>query len=309
VIWIYIRLFVFPVGQNVDYGIPHSRSLLDPFAVLGLAGLMALLFIAWKFRSKYPLASLGVTVFLILLSPTSSVIPIADAAAERRAYLPSIGLLLVLVEFLRRWRGPKWKNVLICLVISALAVGTWSRNNAFGSAVAIWEDSVHGNPQNFRSWVQLGVAYVRTKRCSEAVNAFEHAEKLGHLEQGLYLDYAAAFECDGQIDRAAAEYRRAIAVFPRAHTWTSLAALFERQGRWDEAFDALDQAEKLDPTYWEVYSFRGSAYLELGRVEEAAAEYRHALALRPNDEFALAGLSKADTAIRFGRGKRQPLSK
>jgi tetratricopeptide (TPR) repeat protein len=169
--------------------------------------------------------------------------------------------------------------------------------------VAIWEDSVRGNPQNFRAWVQLGTAYVVAKRCSEAINAFQHAEKLGHLEQGLYLDYAAAFECYKQIDRAAAAYRRAIAILPEARKWTLLAALFERQGRWDEAFDALDQAERLDPAYWEVYSFRGSAYLELARFEEAASEYRHALALRPNDEFSLIGLWKADTAIRNMRGK------
>jgi len=309
VIWIYIRLFMFPVGQNVDYRISQSGRLLDPFAILGLAGLIVLLLAAWKFRNRYPLASLGVAVFLILLSPTSSVIPIADAAAERRAYLPSIGLLLILVEFLRRWRGPVWKNVVIYAAIALLALATWQRNNAFGSMVAMWEDSARGNPRNARAWVHLGAAYVQAGRCSEAVSVFERAQRLGYREQSFYWDYAAALECDKQIDRAVAEYRRAIAIAPKAQAWTLLAALFERQGRWDEAFDALDQAERLDPAYWEVYSFRGGAYLNLKRFEAAAAEYRRALELRPDDALSLAGLTRASAALQHGGGKRRPPAK
>ena len=309
VIWIYIRLFAFPVGQNLDYGFPHSAGLLDPMSILGLAGLISLLALAWKFRRKYPLGSLGVPVFLILLSPTSSVIPIADAAAERRAYLPSIGLLLILTEILRRWPVSRWKNWLIFLLIAVLAVGTWNRNKAYGSEVAMWEDSVRGNPQNFRSWTHLGLAYFKTRRCSDAVKAFEHVEKLGPQGPGFYWDYAAASECDDQIDRAVAKYREAIAIQPQAQTWTLLAGLFERKGRWGEALDALDQAQRLDAQYWQVYSFRGSAYLSLRRFEEAATEYQHALELRPNDEFSLAGLSQAEVAIRYGRAKKQPVSK
>ncbi len=309
VIWIYIRLFAFPVGQNFDYGFPKSAGLFDPFTILGLAGLITLLALAWKFRRKYPLGSLGVPVFLILLSPTSSVIPIADAAAERRAYLPSIGLLLILMEFVRRWPGSRWKNSIIFLAIAALAVGTWSRNRAYGSEVAMWEDSTRGNPQNSRSWTHLGLAYLKLQRCSEAVNAFERVEKLGQQKPEFYWDYAAASECDNRIDHAASEYRRSIDILPQARTWTLLAGLFERHGRWGEALDALDQAQRLDPQYWQVYSFRGSAYLSMRRFEEAAAEYRHALELRPNDEFSLAGLSKAEAAMRYVREKRQPVSK
>ena len=42
--------------------------------------------------------SYGILVFLMLLAPTSSFVPIKDALVERRLYLPSIGLLLVLAD-------------------------------------------------------------------------------------------------------------------------------------------------------------------------------------------------------------------
>lgn len=303
VIWIYIRLAVFPVGQNLDYDMPHVHGFVDPFALLGLVGLIGLLYLAWKFRSRYPLAALGIVAFLILLSPTSSVIPIADVAAERRVYLSSLGLLLVLVEFLRQWRGPAWKNKLICVTIVALAAGTWSRNHAFGSMIAMWQDSVRGNAQNTRGWVHLGAAYFQADRCSEAANAFERAETLGRREQAFYWDYAAALECDNQIDRAAAEYRKAIAVLPQARAWTLLAGLFGRQRRWDEALDALNQAEALDPSYAEIYSFRGGVYLHLQRFEEADAAYRHALQLQPGDTLSRTGLMKVAAARQSARQK------
>lgn len=308
-IWIYIRLFVFPVGQNLDYRFPHVRTLADPLALLGLAGLICLLYLAWRFRGKYPLASLGVVVFLILLSPTSSFIPIADAVAERRAYFPSIGLLLVLVEFLRRWRGFAWRNALIGVAILALAVGSWGRNHAFGSRVAMWEDCMRANPYNTRGWVQLSYSYAMDGRCAEAVHASEQAEKQGWREQSFYWNFASALECDKQFDRSADVYRKAIALAPNAHAWTLLAGLLARQGLWAEALDALDQAEKLDPALFEVYSFRGGVYLNLGRYDEAAAAYRHALELHPGDQVSLGGLIRVDAEHRSRHAKGQLVSK
>ena len=301
VIWIYVRLFILPVGQNLDYRMPHLKSLLDPLALLGLAGLIGLLYVAWRFRNRYPLASLGIVVFLILLSPTSSFIPIADAAAERRVYLPSIGLLMVLVEFLRRWRGAAWKNALIGIIILALAAGAWNRNHAFGSMVAMWEDATRDNSRNTRGWVQLSYAYAVAGRCADAVRASEQAEKQGWREQTFYWNFASVLECDKQIGRAIAAYRTAIAIAPQARAWTLLAALYERLGRWTDALDALDQAQKLDPAFFEVYSFRGAAYLYLGRYDEATASYRHALELQPNDGLSLIGLRNVAAALRSGR--------
>ena len=58
----------------------------------------------WIYRRRFPLASYGWFAFLILLAPTSSFVPIRDPMAERRLYLPFIGLLFITVEFLRRWK-------------------------------------------------------------------------------------------------------------------------------------------------------------------------------------------------------------
>src|SRR5258708_21628726 len=91
-ICVYLRLFVLPVGQNLDYDVPISRTLFDQGAILFLILLVALAAAAWIYRRKFPLASFGFFGFLLLLAPTSSVVPIRDVLVAHRLHLPFICL-------------------------------------------------------------------------------------------------------------------------------------------------------------------------------------------------------------------------
>ena len=64
--------------------------------------LLALAAVAWRYRRSFPLAGYGYFVFLVLLSPTSSILPIKDPIADRRMYLPMLGLILIAIDLLRR---------------------------------------------------------------------------------------------------------------------------------------------------------------------------------------------------------------
>src|SRR5229473_2182269 len=112
--WVYIRLFLFPAGLDIDYDFPISHSLLEHGAIFGLIAILALAAAAFYYRRRYPLAAYGFFAFLILMAPTSSFVPIKDPVAERRLYLSMIGLLFIVLEFLRREdvRRPRWMMAL-----------------------------------------------------------------------------------------------------------------------------------------------------------------------------------------------------
>ena len=110
VLWIYIRMFFLPFGQNIDPDIPVSRSLFEHGAIFGLLALIALVAAAWIYRKRFPLASYGVFVFLLLIAPTASIVPIRDPLAEHRMYLPFLGLILICAEILRHL---KFQSVII----------------------------------------------------------------------------------------------------------------------------------------------------------------------------------------------------
>ena len=57
VLWIYIRLFFLPFGQNVDPDVPVSHNLLEHGAIFGLIALLGLVTAAWIYRKRFPLAS------------------------------------------------------------------------------------------------------------------------------------------------------------------------------------------------------------------------------------------------------------
>ena len=159
VIWLYLRLYIAPYGLNGDYEYPVSHNLLEPGSILGLVGLLALAVLAWRFRREYPLASFGYFGFLILLAPTSSVVPIKDVAVERRLYLPFICLLLITVDFIRRWNASRGLVAgALTAVCAVAAVASYQRNQVWGSALAFWQDTAAKSPTNARAQFQLAYA-------------------------------------------------------------------------------------------------------------------------------------------------------
>ncbi len=203
VIWIYIRLFLLPYGQTIDYNLPVSRTLLEHGAVLGLAALLLATAAAFVFRRRYPLAAFGFFAFLLLLAPTSSVVPIADPIAERRMYLPLLGLLLVAVEFLRRWKARRvHQAAALTAVLVVAGLLTYSRNQAWGSDVALWEDAAAKSPGKQRIHFQLGFAYFKQGRCEDAARHYEMTARLARPDYRLYYNLALAYACLGRAQEA-----------------------------------------------------------------------------------------------------------
>ncbi|HSW48584.1 MAG TPA: tetratricopeptide repeat protein [Bryobacteraceae bacterium] len=298
-LWVYFRLFLWPAGQNVDYAYPYSRSILDHGAIFGLAGLTLAVAAAVYFRKRYPLAAYGFIAALILFSPTSSVIPIQDAVAERRLYLPMLGLLLMVVEFLRRWKArPVVVAGSLGCVLVALAIACNLRARVWASDVLLWEDSVAKSPHNSRAHFHLAVAYSQQGRCEEASSRFEIADRLGKPDYRLFVDWALAEDCAGRPDRAIEKLKRAVAIQPSAYPHALMGMIYGKQKRYTEALAALETAEKLDPRENMTHFYRGNIYAATGDAARAAQEYRRAIELNPDNEAARRGLARVEAGAR-----------
>ena len=117
VILTYIRLFIVPVNQNLDYDYPISHSLLEWHTLFGLLSLAGILVLGILVFRRYRLIAFGIFWFFLTLSVESSIIPISqNVIFEHRTYLPGLGFFLVLTGivfyFLRdRYRrsvGQSW---------------------------------------------------------------------------------------------------------------------------------------------------------------------------------------------------------
>jgi protein O-mannosyl-transferase len=291
VVWTYVRLFVFPYGQNADPDVAISHGLFDGGAIFGLLAWVAVAGAAWFYRNRWPLASFGVFVYLLLLAPTSSFIPIQDVLQERRLYLPFLGLALVCLEFLRRF---EWKQRLmieapVLLVLLAL---TYQRSQVWGSPLALWQDTVAKSPNKVRPRFQLAEVYYDQQKFPQAVENYEIAAKLGTPDYRLLVNYGLALDQTGRHDEALARLQQAAVLDFDPEVWTLIAQVYGEQHKVDQALQALNRAETINPAFEMTYAIRGNVYESIGALSQAMDEYQHALRIDPYNDAVREALAR-----------------
>ena len=297
----YVWFFLFPVGLNVDHEFAESLTIFDHGAIIAIGCLALLASAAYLYRRLFPLACYGFLVFVILLAPTSSFIPIRDVFVERRLYLPFIGLLLILLEPLRRLRMPAKSLVVMLACLCAVpAYLTWKRAAVWTSATRLWEDSVAASPNKKRPRIGLGNAYMHDNRCSEAAREYAAAYRLSRPDFTLKYNLAAAYECMKQPALAVPLLKDAVAENPyAAPNYALLGLVLAENGDWKTGWDYLNRAEQRDPTYSPTHAYRGTILAKLGESDQASREFETCLRLDPNNQIARRGWA----ALHPDRGK------
>lgn len=292
VLWTYLRMFLLPFGQNIDPDVPVSHNLLEHGAIFGLIGLIALVGAAWIYRKRFPLASYGVFVFLLLIAPTASVIPIRDPLAEHRLYLPFLGLLLVCAEILRRLTFQRMAAI-GAVALALCCVLTYQRNRVWASSLTLWQDSVNKSPEKYRPRFQLAYAefeaggQLRDPRlCAEAVRNYEVAERLKPDQDDLLIDWGLALGCVNRWADGIEKFREAAAINNTAHVHTQIAIGYANIQQFDAALEETKAAQQIDPNYWMIYMIRGQIHEYRGEIQDAAREYQHACDLSPRNATA-----------------------
>lgn len=290
----YLGQLAAPVRLNHDPDIAASAGLGDHLSWLALLGLLGIVGASIWFHRRAPLAVFGVLFFLVTLAPTSSFIPVADFAAERRMYLPAIGFFLALLWALaklvdQRSRAPYWA---VGALLLAYAGGTWARAGVWADELQLWQDAAAKSPDKERPWTWVGRIYSQRGERLKAQQAWERAEQV--VEQGTEehafllgnLGLAAAQAKD--YDQAIRYYQRAVEMFEAApQIWAQMAVAQMRAGKSEEGWKSFERAMvyrgRLGP---EVYKLRGQELYQAGRYAEAAQDFQAALEYVPDDEEA-----------------------
>jgi tetratricopeptide (TPR) repeat protein len=302
VTWEYFGLFFAPVNQTLDYDFPISHTPLERGAILYGLGLLGLAVAAWVYRRKLPLASFGFFGYLLLLAPTSSILPIRDVMVEHRLYLPFICLLLIIVDVLRGWEAsPKKMGLTLTAVVVVLSVFTYQRNELWASAIGIWKDATVKSPRKVRPRFQLAFAYYEAGRCNEAVREYDAASKLDPSDTSLLVDWALAEDCAHRPDRAIEKLKQAARLQPSAHVFSQIGMEYGKQDKAPEALQALDQAEMMDSSYMMTYVYKGHVYTKSGDYAKAAAQYQKALTIDPASQIARRGLADAQKKLQTNK--------
>jgi tetratricopeptide (TPR) repeat protein len=293
VLFLYLRLFVLPIGQSADYAIQLSHTPFEHGAIFGMIALACLAVAAVVWRKRYPLASYGFFVALIFFLPTSSIMPVRDLAVERRIYLPMIGLLLITAEILLRirWNDRRLAALLAALVLLA-GILTWNRSFVWSSSLALWSDTAEKSPEKPRAHHGLATADFSAHRYADAVWQYSLVKCADYNCDGIfYSNWALALDFAGRLDEAKKMGRKAIELSPGAATYAPEAKFLAEDGEIAQALQLLDTAEKYNPAYQPTYIYLGDILGQTGHREQACAAFQKAWSLDPKDPSVYKGLA------------------
>lgn len=283
VIMTYLRLWIWPLGQLLDYDFTLSMHIGEPRTLLAWTGILFLIGFIIKGRHRYRLLSFAGTWFFITLLVESSVIVIKHVIFEHRMYLPSVGLSIASSVLVWHLLTHRRKGMIICVVIGGvLSILTFQRNRVWRTEEFLWRDVMLKAPQKVRGYLNLANAYGEQRQWKAALDIYkqalivdpQHAKTLNNRGQ-VYMQIR-------QWDWALADFNQAIALNPRlVQAYNNRGNCYQMRGQGDLALADFNQAIDLDVDYFASFNNRGNWYQRHGQLNQALKDYHQALLLNP----------------------------
>ncbi len=283
--WEYLSKWFAPVGLVADHG-SHAvyRSPLDGpvfVACVGWALVAGMLLWSWK---RAPWLLFVVVSAFALLSPTSSIAPLAEMLNEHRPYLPlavlSLAWILPAGVWLMRQRVPAVGGALTAVVAAVFVSLTSHRNvDAFSTDRAYLED-INRKAPSHRSLMNYGLILMGEGKNAEAKALFEQALTYAPAWHFLHVNLGIVHRAMGDLAKAQEHFDLAV-----QYDGFSGVALrwrgdhYRQQGNYPAALADFLAAREISLEHYELCKGLAASYAGLGRVADAVRETQECLRL------------------------------
>lgn len=284
--------YIWPVRLSVLYPYSDAITIASPdFFVPVLLVVASLAVMILCFRN-YRTVSIGIAFYLLTLVPTFFNFAkggYAYVASDRYAYIPQIGLLLILLflmsHLLQKLSFTHARETVIAacgIVIILLSVLTYHQSLTWRNTETLFLQTLKYHPDAQAARLNLGYVYRESEMFDKALEQFNIVIAREPDNALAYVNIGHVYEKQYRIDDAVAAYKKAVELNPRERdAYMSLGMLYERQGMIDEAFALYKEVEKINPLYAPVYNNLGSVYMQKNDVESAKESYKKAIEINP----------------------------
>lgn len=305
ILGVYLKLLVWPIGQNIDHDYVVSRTLFDPHTMAALAVLCVILGTGLWLYTRAKLVSFGILWFFVTIAPTSSIVPNIQFVAEHRAYISLMGIAFA-VAGMPLWEV-RWKKYLFVIVpvLLTLSYLTYARNLVWRTDLALWKDAVAKSPNKPKPHFNLAVILDKQGRLDDAISHYRQALRLNPHNAYAHNNLGVALAEQGDFGAAIGHYYSALQNDPgHAEAHNNLAVALSAQGRLEEAISHYSRALRINPDYADAHNNLGVELSGQGRFNEAVSHYSRALHTHPdfaeahqNMGLALHDIGKTEQAV------------
>lgn len=248
---------------------------------------------------------LAVTAYLIILAPTSSIMPLVDLVVERRVYLANVALAGVLGALAARLVG-RWHRVglsVTAVVLVLLGGVSLHRNHVFASNETAWKSVLALYPDSVRALTNLGTHLSSEGRDEEAKRYFEILIAGNSNDVYAISNLASLYNKEESpfFDRIKAQelFTKVITLKPDFfNAFYNLGRIHQLAGRSAEAEQMYQQVLKLYPRHVQAHNNLGLIYRTRGQFAEAREAFETALRLDPEYPQARHNLALGERADR-----------
>jgi tetratricopeptide (TPR) repeat protein len=231
---------------------------------------------------------MGFLLFLVPLLPALYLPALGENPfCERYLYLPSAGLLIVVVLLIHRINGHNLMRIsygLAAVTLVLYSMGTLERAPVFRNDYNLWSDVVKKTPESAVAHKYLASALYSMNRLTEAINEDKIALQIDPTDAETEENLGVAYASQGDMNAAVWHYQMALYFKPDFYEGhANLGQTYIALGLLDQAFKACTTSARIFPGYGSAHNCLGIIYGMQGKLDKAVAKFQTAANLEPED--------------------------
>src|ERR1035437_191226 len=302
--------------------IPYNLNTLPlfdtPSLVLGIILIIAFAAIIIKFnKSEWGTVIFGVIWFMAFtIPPMLARVYLAEfnfEYSEFRAYLPAIGILIILGilanELPKRFSFNKILKMTLPVFL-IYGVITYTHSAVYSDPVSFTNSAINASPNNAFAFNLRGYNYLFSDNGEQALSDFENAIKICPLYSTPYNNIGILYRSAGDDYKAEYYFSQAIkydTLYPKRsflmnNAFISLSAEKISLKKYDEALIVLKKAENIYPNDSKIYNNMAYIYISRGKNDSAIVCLNKAISIEPNSASYYNNRAKAKYKIKHFDG-------
>jgi tetratricopeptide (TPR) repeat protein len=258
----YLQKLALPTDLSVIYPFPDAIKLFDPVLLVPFILISLLIIATIIFARKNRLIAFGFIFFFVTVAPTFLNFAKAGEvyfASDRYAYIPSIGIFLVVTIGLgwiadriikKSVRGEKIFIGLISAILICFGFMAHAQSLVWQDKETLFTQSMENYGNTHVAHNNLANAFLNKGEIDKAIFHYEEAIKIKPDSVRTHCNLALALGRNGDFKRAFSEIVLAQELSPgSAESYLRLGDLFAMQENERQAKEAYAKAMELDPDY------------------------------------------------------------